>query len=356
MFLVSASYSDTSLERIVNYNICGADMAVMFKLGEYDELTARDLAERLREMKIRVDIRPSIVADLKITHVLQGRFSELKNEIKDERTLKKYEHYLESVRKTFAENPAPGEFYRRYQAHAVPQWVKIAEKMDALVLKTLRGDAATEEESFEESPEDAEPPAEPSPEEASQGEMSPEAAGTSGEVEEDAEEYNDTFIDNQAAAEFIKWFFTLNDLEIDEDPGDKLDDPIVAIPVVPTDYPEHPMLRTNIYVSLDKAHDVYIDEWSVFTCEDPDRDFFNEFQNEAIEIMAIHTILNHLTDMPPSGKTDMDSFERMCGVYMEMESGIFDVDAYSVAEDLAKILEKNGVVKIKGDMIRWKKI
>ncbi|MGD9911595.1 MAG: hypothetical protein AB7U77_04065 [Methanothrix sp.] len=45
----------------------------------------------------------------------------------------------------------------------------------------------------------------------------------------------------------------------------------------------------------------------------------------------------------------------MCGVTMDMDRGIFDVDASGVAEDLARILEKNGVVEIKGDTIRWKK-
>lgn len=328
----------------------------MFKLGEYDELTAKDLADRLREMKIRVDIRPSIVADLKIRPVLQGRFSELKNEIKDERTVKKYEHYLESLRKTFAEKPAPEEFYRRYQMYAVPKWVKIAERIEALMMERIRAEATTEETSSGESSQEAaqEPPAGPSPEETPHEETSPEAASISDEVDEEVD--YDILIDNRAAAEFVEWVFSLNKLEMDEDPGDKLNDPIVAIPVIASDYSDHPMLRTNIHVSLDKAYDLYIDEWSVFTCEDPDKDFFDEFQNEAIQIMAINAILNNLTDMPPSGKVDMESFLHMCGVYMEMDSGIFNVDAYGVAEDLAKILEKNGVVKIKGDTIRWKKV
>ncbi|MCX8206890.1 MAG: hypothetical protein N3G75_03555 [Methanothrix sp.] len=327
----------------------------MFKLGEYDELTAKDLADRLREMKIRVDIRPSIVADLKIRPVLQGRFSELKNEIEDERTLKKYEHYLEALRKTFAEKPAPEEFYKRYQTYAVPQWVKIAERIEALMTEIRRAEAATKETSSEVSPHEAAqgPPEKPSPDESAHEETSPEAAGTSDEVED--VDY-DILIDNKAAAEFLEWVFSLNKLEIDEDPGDKLNDPIIAIPVMADDYSEHPMRRTNIHVNLEKAYDLYIDEWSAFTCEDPDKDFFDEFQNEAIEILAINAILRNLTDVPPSGKVDMESFVRMCGVYMEMESGIFNIDAYGVAEDLAKILEKNGVVKIKGDTIRWKKV
>lgn len=34
--------------------------AIMFKLGDYDDVTARDLTDRLRKMKVRVDIRLSI--------------------------------------------------------------------------------------------------------------------------------------------------------------------------------------------------------------------------------------------------------------------------------------------------------
>lgn len=323
----------------------------MFKLGEYDDVTAKDLADRLREMKIRVDIRPSIVADLKISPVLQGRFSELKNEIEDEELLKKYEHYLESVRKTFAEKPAPEEFYKRYLTHAVPEWVKIAEKIESVVRGMIGPEEASGETSStvpsQEAP--SEPSEEPLPEEASHEESPSESASMSDDVD------FGSLIDKKAAAEFLSQVFLLNELDVDEDPGDKLDDPIVAIPVVAKDYLQHPMLRTNIYVNLEKVHDIYIDEWSVLTCEDLGEDFFDEYQHEAIEIMAVHGVLNNLTDMPPSGKMDMESFVQKCGVYMDMESGIFDVNAYDVAEDLARILEKNGVVKIKGDTIRWKK-
>nr|WP_324302690.1 hypothetical protein [Methanothrix sp.] len=328
------------------------DDAGMFKLGEYDDVTAKDLADRLREMRIRVDIRPSIVADLKITPVLQGRFSELKSEIKDEELLKKYEHYLESVRKTFAEKPAPEEFYKRYLTHAVPEWVKIAEKIEAAVGEIISPEEASGETSSTVPSQEA--PSEPSEETLQEEESHEESIPEDASISDEGADL-DILIDKKAAAEFLSRVFSLNELEVDEDPGDKLDDPIVAIPVVANDYLQHPMLRTNIYVNLEKAHDIYIDEWSVLTCEDPDEDFFDEYQHEAIEIIAIHGILNNLTDMPPSGKMDMESFVRKCGAYMDMESGIFEVDAYNVAEDLARILEKNGVVKIKGDTIRWKK-
>jgi len=31
-----------------------------------------------------------------------------------------------------------------------------------------------------------------------------------------------------------------------------------------------------------------------------------------------------------------------------------EIDGTDVAEDIARVLEKNGVIKIKGDMIKWK--
>ncbi|MCQ8904031.1 MAG: hypothetical protein NQU42_08080 [Methanothrix sp.] len=296
------------------------------------------------------------MADLTINPVLQGRFSELKNEI-DDKEIKKYEHYLDSIRKTFAENPDPEDFYKRYLTHAVPEWVKFVERIDALVREGIHADALSEEtSSARSSQEDASEAAEgPSAEEALHEETSPEAAGTSGEVYEDEEFDLYNLIDKKDATDFMEWVFSLNDLEFDEDPEDRLDDPIVAIPVSPSDYSQHPMLRTNVYVTLEKTYDLYIDEWSVLTSEDPDEDFFNEYYHEALEIISIHALMLNLTESPPSGKADMESFARMCGVHMDMESGIFDIDASDVAEDLAKILEKNGVIKIKGDTIRWKK-
>lgn len=323
----------------------------MFKLGEYDDVTARDLTDRLRKMKVRVDIRPSIVADVNIKTVLQGRFSELKSEIEDETLIKRYEHYLEAVRKTFAEGPAPEEFYKKYLTHAVPEWVKLVEKIGALVMEKIRQEDVSEEVSS--APASQETASEQA-EELSAEKTSPEAASVEDDV--DGELDFNVFVDKEDATEFLAWVFSLNDLEMNEDPGDKLDDPIVAIPVEAGGYPEHPLLRTNIPVKLRRTYGLYIDELSLLASEDPDDDFFDEYHKEVLQIIAIQTILHNLTEMPPSGKADIDSFAQMCGITIDMERGIFDVDASGVAEDLARILEKNGVVKIKGDIIRWKKM
>jgi hypothetical protein len=76
----------------------------------------------------------------------------------------------------------------------------------------------------------------------------------------DGEPDFNVFVDKEDATEFLACVFSLNDLEMDEDPGDKLGDPIVATPVEAGGYPEHPLLRTDISVKLGRTYGLYIDE------------------------------------------------------------------------------------------------
>jgi hypothetical protein len=50
----------------------------------------------------------------------------------------------------------------------------------------------------------------------------------------------------------------------------------------------------------------------------------------------------------------MDVFAERCDLELEREGNIVSIDGTNVAEEIARVLEKNGVIKIKGDMIKWK--
>jgi hypothetical protein len=59
-------------------------------------------------------------------------------------------------------------------------------------------------------------------------------------------------------------------------------------------------------------------------------------------------------ERPSPGKIDIDAFAERCDMELEDKGNILEIDGTDVAEDIARVLEKNGVIKIKGDMIKWK--
>jgi hypothetical protein len=50
-----------------------------------------------------------------------------------------------------------------------------------------------------------------------------------------------------------------------------------------------------------------------------------------------------------------ETFEDECELVLDSKNRTLRVFGYPVAEEIAKALEKNGLIKIKGDVIRWKK-
>jgi hypothetical protein len=57
----------------------------LFKLGEYHEYVARDIADCLMEAGMKVDIRTFTASRLEVFHFLEGRMSEIREEIDGER-------------------------------------------------------------------------------------------------------------------------------------------------------------------------------------------------------------------------------------------------------------------------------
>ena len=51
---------------------------------------------------------------------------------------------------------------------------------------------------------------------------------------------------------------------------------------------------------------------------------------------------------------DFAEFAEECTITLEDESSVLNVYGEDVAEELARVLEKSGVVKWKGDKLKWK--
>jgi len=77
-----------------------------------------------------------------------------------------------------------------------------------------------------------------------------------------------------------------------------------------------------------------------------------------LSIAALGLLIEELVENPSEGKIDMESFaDERCVLEFQMgkEGTSMTIDASWAAEEIAKVLEKNDVIKIKGDTIKWKR-
>jgi hypothetical protein len=91
----------------------------MFLLGEYYEDEARDIADRLKEVGMKVDIRTFTASELELFHHLEGRMSVLKGKL-EETDYARYERYLNALRKVLSEGAGPEDFGERFHLELDP--------------------------------------------------------------------------------------------------------------------------------------------------------------------------------------------------------------------------------------------
>ena len=89
----------------------------MFLLGEYYEDVARDIADCLKEVGMKVDIRTFTTSRLEVLHYLEGRMSVLKGKL-EETDFARYERYLNALRKVLAAGAGPEDFRREVSSGA----------------------------------------------------------------------------------------------------------------------------------------------------------------------------------------------------------------------------------------------
>jgi len=281
----------------------------MFKVGEYYEDEAKSVASYLRDAGLKVDIKGLVVARTDFTASLQGRISEMKER---DRLTTKHESFLAAI-KASAEKATTEEDFRDYFLTELdPDW---RSKRDWLNLETC-----VSEETDEKTRKDV-------------------AKSLAGYV---------------IALDFAENVLDLNDIKLGEPIGVRLDDPLVSIPVDPRDYdPEDPMLRERLDVDLDKKHDITIDESSAPLFRDIDEEFQDEYYQEYQKIMALGLVVENLIEESGKGKMDIEDFAARC-ILDVGDKFTISVDASLVAEEIARSLEKRGIVKMKGNTIKWK--
>ena len=289
---------------------------IMFRLGEYDEEDSKAIVQHLKDAGFKVDTRSFLTVLTHSQAFLEGRQSELKGLVKD---MDVYERYLDVLRSTVSPGITHEDFKDRFFTALDPSW------KDVKALMEKYSDSSME----------------PS--------------------EEDAEKIFDAYnklVEMTDVSDFIEDVIILNDIDIDQPAKETLKDPILRIEVDPEDYdPDQKRLKEWTHVGLNKVYEVYIDEFSTPLFHDIDKEFQGDYPDEYMQILGMGLLIEDLVEEPSEGKIDLESFAERCTLDLgEDEEASITIDGSMVAEDIAKVLEKNGVIKIKGDAIKWRAV
>jgi len=290
---------------------------LMFLLGEYYEDEARDIADRLKKVGMKVDIRTFTASEMEISHHLEGRMSVLKGKLK-EADYARYERYLNALRKVLAAGAGPEDFGEKFTLELDPQ---INEKR-AQFAEILKADM---------------------PEEEREAKMKV-FAGIKADL-----------LDVYHAEAFIDTVLDRNNIEIGEYAGSKLDDPILRVFDEREDLEEESELaRTTTVFTVEPRTQVFIDEFYAVMAEELDDEFEDEYEREYLSLVFLGKLISDLKE-PSQGKVDMEAFRERCQFDMEKKGDLLEIDGSSAALELARSLEKNGIIKVKGDSVKWKR-
>lgn len=281
----------------------------MFKLGEYFEDEARSIASYLKDAGFKVDIKGLVVARTDFTASLQGKMSEMKER---DRLTTKHESFLAAIKATVEKASTEEGFRDLFLTELDPDWKNNRDRLDQL-------------------------------------------RSSSDEIDEETrKEIAKSFAGYVVALDFAENVINLNDITLGEPVGGRLDDPIVDIHVDPRDFDEEdPMLRERLDVDLSKEYEISIDESSTPLFRDIDEEFQDEYYQEYQKIMALGLVVENLVETTEKGKMDIQDFAEMC-ILDVGDRFTLSVDASLVAEEIARSLEKKGIVKMKGNTIKWK--
>ncbi len=301
----------------------------MFNLGEYDEEEAKEIRTFLSDARIRVELKPSLVVEKEETCSLHGRYSQLKDVAKD---MSEYERYLSALKSVLPRSTTEEEFNELFMKELDPASMEKRDKILALCESRKR---LSEDEKDSES------------EKISEEEKE--------SLDFSSNEWLNFLIRSGKAEIFAKSVLSLNDIKIGETVENKLDDPLLDIPVDPSEYdPEPEQLKTTIEFHLEKSFEIYVDEFTTPLSSELDEEFSDLYPEEYESLRALGLLIEKLATSPTSRKMNFDEFIENCSIRLEDDDADLLIDGKDVAEDLAKVLEKSDVLKVKGDKVKWK--
>ena len=290
----------------------------MFNLGEYDEDEAKEIRTFLSDAGIRVELKTSLVIFEKQTCSLHGRLSQLKSLTEN---MDEYERYLTVLKSVLPRSTTEEEFEELFMEELDPT---MTEKRNKILALSQDPDSLSE-------------------------------------VEKESLDFNSTewlgfLLRFGEAKHFVESVISLNGIIIGEALDNKLEDPLLEIPVDASKYdPKPEQLKTTIEFHLEKSVGVYADEFTTPLSSELDEEFCDLYPEEYECLRALGLLIEKLATSPTSRKMDFGEFIENCSMHLKDEDGDdLLIDGKEVAEELAKVLEKSDVVKVKGDKVKWK--
>ena len=288
----------------------------MFYLGEYDEETAKEIKSYLDKAGLKVDTRSCLVMEEETTYTLKDKLSAVKELIEDK---SQFEQYLSALKNVLPQ-ATPENFEDLF-----------LKELDPLMMEKRDKILALSENSESLSPEEEE------------------------SLKFGSEEWMNSALFVSRARIFSGMIRSLNDIKIGEAIENKLDDPIIEITVDPDDYEDMPeQMKCDIDFYLEKAVNIFVDEFTTPLAIDLNDEFWDTYPSEAQRLKVLGLLIEKLATAPDSRKMDFAEFTEECTMTLKDDSSVLNVYGDDVAEDLARVLEKSGVVKWKGDKLKWK--
>lgn len=288
----------------------------MFKLGEYDVDEARDIADYLKDAGLKVDIRTFTNCQMELFHYLEGKMSEIKEEI-DEKRFARYSRYMDAFRKVLAEGATAEDYSDKLELELDPQ---VNEKRK--ILGEMLADTCSDEEREAKSREHP--------------------------------NLMSDLVDLNNATSFVESVLERNNIHIGEFPLSRLDDPVVRIFADDVKDDESRLAKTTTVFTVDPMAEVFVDEFTAIFSEEIGEEFEEEYHEEYARLFFLGKLISELAE-PLSGKVNMETFIERCQFQMENKGNLLEIDGCRAAEELARSLEKNGIIKVKGDSIKWKR-
>jgi len=254
---------------------------------------------------------------MELFHFLEGRMSEIEGKL-DEASFQIYERYFAALRKVIEEGARPFDFRERLLLAIDPQY---QEKQNQFQ-KIMEANESEREYSI----------------------IPDSSSGIIGDV-----------IDISNAESFVNLILERNKIQIGEDVGDKLDDPIWRVIDDTDEYDEDEsdLTRTTTVFTLEPKAQVFVDEFYTVLAEVMDEEFEEDFPEEYMRLVFVGKLISDLKE-PASGWMSMEDFQKRCRVDMDDDGNLLEIDGRGSVNELAKVMEKNGIIKTKGARARWK--
>jgi hypothetical protein len=288
----------------------------MFKLGEYYEDEARDIIDYLRDVGMKADIRTFTSSNMEVFHYLEGRASEMKGEIGNER-FNRYGRFLDAFRKVLAEGANSDNFREKLQLELDPEVNEKRKQLHEIV-----GGGLSEEEREQKN--------------------------------QDYSRLMKDLLELSYAESFIDLLLERNEINIGEFVGNRLDAPIVRIFADKVEDDDSKLAKTTTSFIVEPRAEIYIDEFSAIFSENLDEEFKDEYREEYSRLFFLGKLMDDLTE-PSSGKIDIEAFSERCEFQMENNGNLLEINGQRAAGELARSLEKNDIVKVKGNIIKWRR-